>query len=330
MTLALGIGVFVGLMSGYSIASVRAHAQLASVLAAIHPLRITDPKLTLTHPLILYETPEATTLDEYQGLKSRIEQRISARTADGSVSNVSVYYRSLETGKWIGINQKAYFYPASLLKVPVMIAYFKEAEAKPALFEKSIVYRPISSGNAFEAQSELIAGSRYTVKELLERMIIDSDNGATYTLLDQIDQTTLDEVYTDLGINHPDEDTSTYQISTKTYALFFRILYNATYLSPAHSQEALALLARAKYADGLVAGVPASATVAHKFGEHVVSIDQKTSEGVELSDCGIIYHPQQPYLLCVMTQAQKLEDAADMIKTISKETYDTIDADPST
>lgn len=323
---AIAAGVL-GIISGYSIASMRMHSQLASALEAVRPIRLAASKLSLVNPLVAYETPESTALYEYQELKSRIQRIIANHHDKHEIVRASVYYRNLETGAWIGINKMAYFYPASLLKVPVMIAYFKKAESNPAILEKYIRYKPITSGDTFEAKSSLTPGAYYRISELIERMIIHSDNGATYTLIDHIDNETLNEVYSDLGIGHPDDDSSTYQISTKTYALFFRALYNTTYLSQSYSQKALELLARANYHDGLVAGIPESITVAHKFGEHVTSSNRKVAEGVELHDCGIIYHPKQRFLLCVMSEAKTTEDASALIKAIAKEVYDTVDAD---
>lgn len=320
------VGFIAVFIAGYEVSNIRAQSERNSLISAFKPLR-QDTDWKFVRPLLVYETPETTSLTEYQKLKTKIQRLIDAAVASGNVSEVSIYYRNVSSGKWIGINQNVPFYPASLLKVPVMIAYFRQAEADPQLLDSRIVYQPITTGDIFEMQSSLTAGRSYTVRELIEYMIIESDNGATYTLIDAIDPITLNEVYSDIGIPRPAADTSTYQISTRTYALFFRILFNTTYLSPEYSEEALRLLSKTTYRDGLVAGVPESVTVSHKFGEHIVSTDRKNAEGVELHDCGIVYHPREQYLLCVMTRAKELSDATNMIQSISRETYNTIDAD---
>ena len=316
----LVIGLVAGLAFGYGVASVRGQSQLASVLASIHPIRLQNQQYTFINPLVAYETPETTTLKEYQVLKDEIQQLIDARRS--SINRISVYYRNLNTGDWIGINQNDTYYPASLLKVPVMIAYFREAEKNPSLLQNRIVYRSVTGGDPFEVQSTLVPGTSYSTIEMIEKMIIDSDHGAAYTLLDHIEQSTLDEVYTDIGISKPGPDTSAYQISTRTYALFVRILYNAKYLSPEYSQKALDLLSRTTYKDALMAGLPSDTKAVHKYGEHVVSGDRKKIGGVELHDCGIVYRPEQHYLLCVMTETKTPESGAEIIKTISKTTFD--------
>ncbi len=319
---AAGIGIiFVGgIAVGYTIAPAGAF-EAATFFNSVGPVRSASPNFTLTHPLIAYETPEATGLAEYSSLKKQLQDSIDRAKAEGNVSDVSLYYRSLETGRWIGIKQNSIYYPASLLKVPVMIAYFRSAESNPGLFDKRIAYRPITGGNSFEAPSQLVVGRLYTVRELIEHMIEDSDNGATYTLLSIIDENLLSEVYTDLGIPDPGDDSADYQISTKTYALFFRILYNATYLSPTSSEDALKLLVRASYRDGLAAGIPKGIAIANKYGEHVMSVSG-TAKGEELHDCGIVYRPGHPYLLCVMTRAKDLPSATALISSISKAVYE--------
>ena len=315
----------IGLISGYGIANARAQTHIASVLASIHPIRLQNDKYSLVNPLVAYETPETTTLKEYAALKDATQRIIDDHRDE--INRISVYYRNLNTGDWIGINQNDTYYPASLLKVPVMIALFHEAETNPSIMQSRIVYKTISSGDVFDMPSSLVPGTSYSYEDLLKHMITDSDNGATYTLLDHIDQATLDEVYTDLGITKPDpSDTAAYQISTRTYALFFRILYNATYLTPEYSQKALELLARTTYNDGLVAGIPVGTTVVHKYGEHVVSTDRKKVQGLELHDCGIVFHPKQHYLLCVMTQTKTPESAPLILSAISKEVYDSVSA----
>ncbi len=84
------------------------------------------------------------------------------------------------------------------------------------------------------------------------------------------------------------------------------------------------MLNKATFTQGLVNGVPTTTPVAHKFGEHIIGTN--TPLGVELHDCGIIYHPTKPYFLCVMTQGRDEATLAQVIADISKTVYETIDA----
>ena len=316
LTLMVGIGI------GYGASFAQSQFQQQVLQTSFYPLRSNDSSFSFTHPLIAYETPQATTLPEYADLKRKVESLIKKLEAEGNAETVSVHYRDIEKGRWIGINDDIAYHPASLLKVPLMIAYFKARESNPSLFKRQIIFKPVSGGAQFEAPTQLVVGKAYTVQKLIESMIVDSDNGATFTLFALIDPDLLTNVYRRLGITDPGDDSSTYRITGKTYALFFRTLYNGTYLTPSASEEALALLARATYKDGLVAGIPKGTVVAHKFGEHIITNAEGAPQGEELHDCGIVYRPNRPYLLCVMTRAKSVEGAQSVISQISRLIYE--------
>ena len=102
----------------------------------------------------------------------------------------------------------------------------------------------------------------------------------------------------------------------------FRILYNATYLGQDLSELALEFLAQSEFRSGLVAGVPAGIVVAHKFGEKA----DAASGQVQLHDCGIVYHPANPYLLCVMSRGPDFESLDDLIADVSRTVYAEVEA----
>jgi beta-lactamase class A len=129
----------------------------------------------------------------------------------------------------------------------------------------------------------------------------------------------LNQVYTDLGLTPPGDNAS-YTISAKDYSLFFRVLYNATYLNDTDSEKALSILSQVTFASGLVAGLPSGTVVAHKYGEYVNGNNDHV-DSIELHDCGIIYSKKSPYLLCVMTKGQNLNGLQDVIASISKLVY---------
>ena len=115
-------------------------------------------------------------------------------------------------------------------------------------------------------------------------------------------------------------------MSVKTYAYFFRILYNATYLGHTYSEKALELLNNREFPDGIVAGVPENIPVAHKFGERTVESPEGIVTTEELHDCGIVYYPSKPYILCVMTKGTDIASLKEIIKTISKTVSDEVAA----
>lgn len=166
---------------------------------------------------------------------------------------------------------------------------------------------------------DLKIGSSYKTEDLINKMIINSDNGAEYVLLDNINQTSLDLIYNVLNIENPNGKND-FTISPRTYSLFLRILYSATYLNEQDSEKALGILSGTTFIDGLVAGVPKGVIVSHKFGEYIVQQNNQPQQ-IELHDCGIIYYPKNPYLLCVMTKGNNLDNLKNTIKNISSIVY---------
>ncbi len=278
------------------------------------------------NPLLDYEQTE----DSFVELRP-FEQKIAdftdkANRDSNSIDFISVYFRDLNNGPWFGVNEAASFTPASLLKVPLMMAYYKISEADPQVLNESITITEqnlrqlVPNQQTIIPESRLEIGNTYTVDELIRRMIEYSDNDAAQLLLTHIDIKQLEQIYNDFGIELPNADSDGTQVSVRTYAGFFRILFNASYLSKADSEKALKLLSESQFKDGLVVGIPADVIISHKFGERIGDNNER-----QLHDCGIVYYPDHPYLLCVMTRGNDLKSLSALIRQTSQLVYQEVD-----
>ncbi|MDD4106850.1 MAG: class A beta-lactamase-related serine hydrolase [Candidatus Shapirobacteria bacterium] len=257
-------------------------------------------------------------------IKESIESIINQEVSKKNITFASIYYRDLNNGPWFGINEKEYFSPASLIKVPILIAYLKKAETDPSLLQKKLTVsdNPETGNNIQNIKPSVatVVKQEYTIEKLLEEMIIYSDNNAYNTLAENLTGDEIMKVYQDLDvdISKAFENPNGNIITVKNYASFFRILYNGSYLNNEMSEKALKLLNQVEYKDALVAGVPKDIMVSHKFGERKY-LD--TNE-IQFHDCGIVYFPKKPYLLCVMTKTtQNANKAINFIKEISQVVY---------
>ncbi|MDD2483287.1 MAG: class A beta-lactamase-related serine hydrolase [Candidatus Shapirobacteria bacterium] len=274
------------------------------------------------NPLLECEESNISQDKNLTSLKKEIEFIINQGVTSHKISFGAIYYRDLNNGPWISINANEYFSPASLIKVPVMIAYFKETEKDPNLLQKKITNTKIfdySQQNITPTQI-LETDKEYTIEDLIERMIIYSDNAAYELLLENIDNSKIFQVYKDLDvdISKASQDPNGNIITVKDYASFFRILFNSSYLDQDNSEKALSILSKTQYYKGLIAGVPENITIAHKFGERQFL----PSREKQLHDCGIVYLPNKPYLLCIMSRSTDFDKAASFIKEVSKTVYD--------
>jgi beta-lactamase class A len=285
-------------------------------------IRENDPTKPFIRPLLAYNTPEVQTTNPF---KEALKQSITSHVSNNDATVVSLYYRDLNTGHWFGINQDETFVPASLFKVPLMIAYLKDAERKPNLLSTMITDALTQDENKNETIKPLKTisqGQSYTVDQLLQYMIEYSDNNATVLLFKNINQSTLQEVFSDLDIQLPSKGINTDFISVNNYSFFFRVLYNASYLNHEMSEKALELLSKIDFEDGIRKSIPSGIPIADKFGEYFL-IQNGVATQHELHDCGIIYHPKHPYILCVMTKGDSLDSLKKTIQDLSKVTYDT-------
>jgi beta-lactamase class A len=168
-------------------------------------------------------------------------------------------------------------------------------------------------------------GKSYTVKELMEEMIINSDNNALQVLY-SYRQNSLTSIFNDMKIPLPSTDVEIAGkdfVTTRDIARFLLVLYNASYLNPKDSEEALEILSKTFFKDGIVAGVPDDVIVSHKFGERQIMQPDKNLK-IELHDCGIVYHPKNPYILCIMTKGNNLDSQKKQIQKISKTIYTSV------
>jgi len=310
--LAIVAGIFIGLPLGHS----------GSLGASLAEDRSCDVEFALLNPQLRCERVE-NKKKEYTVFKEQLETYIKDKKASGVIKSVAVYFRDLENGPWFGIEEDALFSPASMLKLPVLIAYYKNAESDPEILgqEIGISASASSEDNSYETQSLQIGGS-YTIDELLRRMIILSDNTALHILLSYLKKAHPEgdlfaETLAAMGVAKSEGSEKDF-LTVKRYSSFYRALYNASFLSKETSQRALDLLTRTASPTGIDQGVPDGVTVAHKFGI-------RENEG-QYHDCGIVYDEQNPYILCIMTRGTDIMNNTAVIQEISRMVYEEVES----
>jgi beta-lactamase class A len=266
----------------------------------------------------------------YAALKDTLENFIQLKTQKGEVSDISIYFRDLQNGPTLGINEHVTFAPASLLKVPIMMTYLFLAENDPKILEKTLKFRQLKEAEFLRqkipSRESIDENTPYAIRDLLRFMIVYSDNRAYVTLVQYLNQIYPDgqpffDTIRNLGIIQP-EDYSENNITTKAYASVFLQLYHSAFFEKKETSEyALSLLAGSDFKDGIVSGIPAGIPVAHKFGERVFENEQQQQQQ-QLHDCGIVYYPKNPYLLCVMIRGNDFDTFSGIISTISKMVYE--------
>lgn len=280
---------------------------------------------TFVSPLLLCDTVYSSSNPALSKLQGEIEKVIQARKADGSITNASVYFRDLTIGRDLTVNPEEHFFPASLKKVPLMMQLYKEAESDPNVMAEKRVLSGVTNFNADAAippKQTPEYGESYSTQDLIDYMIKYSDNISFQVLLQSLGAEKFNQMYKNMQLNYPDAVVAIDDYTTPyQFSLFFRTLYNATYLSATNSEKALELLSQSDFKNGIAAGLPDGVKTAHKFGVGVVTQADGAAQG-ELHDCGIVYKEANPYLLCIMTKSKsELKQVEQTIADISTAVY---------
>jgi beta-lactamase class A len=234
---------------------------------------------------------------------------------------VAVYFRDLQDGPWFGINERMSFSPASLMKLPILIAYLKLEEQQPGMLtSRTLVWDDDEDWNGTQNLRPTQAiehGKPYTVGELLYSMMAFSDNRAWHVLFKNIDYRFLQQILDELNVSYDPSRTEDF-MTVRSYSSLLRVLYNASYLNKQHSEKALELLSHVDFRDGIVAGLAPGITFSGKFGERGLGLQ---GEIKQLHEFGIVYYPGNHYLLGVMTRGGDFARQAEVIRDVSRLVY---------
>ncbi len=326
LSLIIG-GIFLALICGYFLGTYIQKYKYAGFIKSFRNLRDTSDNYKFINPLVSGVSAPATDVGVFEDVQKEISSYLRKEKSKGNLYDYSFYFRDMNTGLWFGDHESTSFFPASLFKLPIAIAVYKQGEKDPSFLKKQVIYtKEISDLNKvtqLNAESSLVVGRAYSVEELVYKMLTLSDNGAKDTLLSSLDTTYLNNLF-HLAILAEPMATQVYEISSRKYSLFLRMLYGSSYLNEEHSELLLNLLSQSTFKDGLVAGIPEHITIAHKFGVYQFSeiVKGKEFPSVQLHDCGIIYHIAKPYIICFMTKGKDEAVLFRIISHISKMVYD--------
>lgn len=229
----------------------------------------------------------------------------------------SLYFEYLPTGTNVRVDDDSQEAAASLMKIPAVMELYKAAEFGRVDLDAPQELRSEWLDDRFGSLYQQGAGYTLSLREAARIALTDSDNTAINMVIALSRELLLpaENVLTFLDVDfvRPDEDRLT--ISARSYSSFLKCLYFSCYLSPDNSQQILTFLSSTNFNDRLRAGVPSEITMSHKIGTFNNSV---------MSDCGIIYEPKRPYLLCIMLEVADDQTGNQHFAAISKMAYEYI------
>ncbi len=264
--------------------------------------------MKFTSPVLDTDVGENIVANKNINLEYYLEDYENAKRANGDITDLSVYFRNLNNGNRFWTDEKELFSPASLMKLPLLLAYFKKDEIENGFLETKVTFTKNWTSDEYKQnivpEKRLKTGQQYKIIDIINQMIEYSDNEASIFLEKNITENEFKKVFYDVWIEFPPINNWSFDnnIRVVDYASFFRVLFNASYLNREDSERVLNMLTKTKFKDWLVAGVSDNdILVAHKFGERSIFWNNGI-ERKQLHDCWIVYYPKHPYVLCMMTR----------------------------
>lgn len=267
-----------------------------------------------------------------QGAELRTE--IRARIAQ-SGHEVGYFFLDLVTNDTVAFNPDLRMHAASMVKVPVMIQLFRDAEAGRLNLDSAIrvknEFRSIVDGSPYQltalddSDSTLYgrAGGTATIRELTELMITVSSNLATNILIELVGAERVTQTMRELGADSIQvlrgvEDTKAYEqgLSNTTTARDLGVIFGAIASYRAASgescEEMIGILVRQQFNDKIPRGIR-NAPIAHKTGD-ITGIHH---------DGGIVFRDDGGrYALVVLTRGFENEaDANKLIEDLARITH---------
>lgn len=223
----------------------------------------------------------------------------------------ALYFEYLPTGTSIAINSNREFFAASLFKLPVVMAYFRHKEKSNSKNDMKVILTEEMIDDRFGNLWKKGVGYEISLDEAAKLTLTKSDNTAANALIKAIDQEDFDDVYQGLDIDIQVASQGAI-MTAKNYSSILKALYFSAVLTKEDSQQILKYLTESEFNDKLVAGVPSGVPVAHKIG--VLNKDS-------YRDCGIVYVPNRPYLLCMIALGNEAK-ASERMSEISRLVYE--------
>lgn len=222
--------------------------------------------------------------------------------ADNFRGNSGIVVKDLQTRQKVCINSESLFPSASLVKIPIMaVVYEAEREGKLRLTDELKLQRKHKArgaGSLYRTRT----GKKFTVRNLVERMIEESDNTATNMLVDALGFGYINQKFVEFGLKDTDmkrgimdlkwRDAGIENYTTPAeMAYILERIYRKDLVSEQASAEMLEILKKQKHNDRIPRMLPDDLEIAHKTG---------TLRGT-ISDVGIVFTPEGDFIICVLT-----------------------------
>jgi beta-lactamase class A len=252
-------------------------------------------------------------------LKDKIKEFVYAQKG-----NVAVVVKNLKTNEEIKVNENLVFPSASTIKLAIMTELLNRANLGKLNLEDKIKLTEDMKTGGDGILKELEQGHEFSLREIMTLMIIVSDNMATNILIDLLGMDNINAALVNLGLtgtklhrrmmdSQAAREGRENLITANDLAHLLELIYYGNNINREYSNLMLNILKRQQVRGRLDLYLPEDLVIAHKTGD---------LDNLE-HDAGIVYVPDNEYIICVLTnETQTNMDGREIIGKISKMVYE--------
>lgn len=231
-----------------------------------------------------------------------LEEKIK-KQAETFGQETGIVIEDLSTGWKITVNANRLFPSASMVKVPIMASIFCARAEKILDLKQRLVLKNRHKALGSGVLKEYAQGTTLDIDDLIELMIIESDNTAANMLIEYLGFAPLNNYFKKMGLNNTNIARKMMDFKSRRYGLenftsasdlayLLEEIYNYKLINKRFSRRCLRILKKQKIRDRIPAKLPSRTVVAHKTG---------LEKGV-CHDAGIVFTPRGDFIICVLTR----------------------------
>ena len=238
----------------------------------------------------------------------------------GASGHVAFYYRPLDGGCAQMYNEMMPLVAASVIKIPIMVEAFRQFESGELNPLATYRIKPEDKMPSCGALNRMHDGLEVTLRDLVELMIVLSDNSATNILIDRLGiarvnatleaeglrvtrlrRKLFDKAGMEAGLSN--------HVCAREIGLLLERMYAGTLVSPQASAEMLEILRNQRLNGKMPFFLkPRGIACAHKTGE---------DDGIT-HDVGVVY-ARRPFVLCMLSEETDVPAFERLIQDVARE-----------
>lgn len=235
--------------------------------------------------------------------------------------DVGFYYKNLCTSEEIEYNADQTYIPASVIKLPVLMAIYMMAAQNEADLTEKILIKDSQKMPSCGALNSFTFEPEIDIKTLCGLMITISDNTATNVLISHYKIEKLNQVFEQIGLNQTrvnrllfDSEASKKGIqnsaTAREIAMLLEKLHQDKFVNEEISKQIKEILLRQQINHKLKEMLPPGTKAAHKTGE----------DDYITNDVGIVY-AKQPFIISVFSNNTKIHEVNNFIRNTALELF---------